>query len=265
MSQLQFHPTNKSNFSLKDAGRDYSSLELEAEEKAVTFSVSIYKRIKPLPGTLAFLLRNIKENGGNDSVIEFLRFARQTNKSKFIDTFIRLWNKMDEYSQNRPDIFDWLCRKYDIPLAKFWGTVQEGMFPYNDILTQSSLSGYKPEFIELVKRMAQKDKNFQDRKLLSDAMKLTETKPLIQLTDNSTHQTANVVVENGQRLPSFLDSTKKADNEVGRNNKKYEPKALPASTQEYINTEIVNEPEKELVSSKLSDEDEFHKIAKELF
>lgn len=240
----------KATYSLKNADRPLDEKEEEAEEKAQTFSRQIYRRIPPIPGTLAYMLRNLR--GGNESVIEFLRWAasgEKGNRTQFIKTFLILWENMDEFSRRRPDIFDHLCRKHDIPYKRFWGVLQEGMFDCNDQITQTALSGHKPQFVERLMQLAEKEKNHQDRKLLSDAMKLTETQPLIKIEDKSKHLTVNQ-----NMIPSFSQSIKRSEESINHENIAMPaPRELTEGEQDYIDVETFTYAE-----------EEFEKAAREL-
>lgn len=242
-------------YSLKDADRPLSSEEEEAEEKATKFSRMVYRRIPPIPGTLAYLLRNVK--GGNESVVEFLRWAKvgeKGNRTKFIDTFLILWENMDEFSRRRADIFDHLCRKYDIPLKRFWGVLQEGMFDHNDQITQTALNGAKPQFVERLLQLSHKERNHQDRKLAATAMKLVTDEPLIKIEDKSQHLTVNQNNTLGG-IPSFSQTIKRSE-EVVRQQEAPKPRELTEGIQDYIDAETFDlENEKEL---------QFLKAAREL-
>lgn len=252
--QLEEEKIEKSTvYSLKEADRPLDDKEIEAEEKATKFSRMVYRRIPPIPGTLAYLLRNIK--GGNESVVEFLRWAKvgeKGNRTKFIDTFLILWENMDEFSRRRADIFDHLCRKYDIPLKRFWGVLQEGMFDHNDQITQTALNGAKPQFVERLIQLADKEKNHQDRKLVATAMNLVKDAPLINVEDKSQHLTVNQNSIGG--ISSFSETIKRSEQVVRRETEIPKPKELTEGDTEYIEAELV-EDEREL---------EFVKAAREL-
>lgn len=232
-------------FSLKNADRPLDENELEAEEKAVKYSRMVYRRIPPIPGTLAFALRNLK--GGNESVIEFLRWAQHgenSNRTKFIKNFIILWDTMDEFSRRRIDIFDHLCRKYEIPLKRFWGVLQEGLFDHYAELAQTALGEGKLDLIENVKKFSSKEKGHQDRKLLADMMKLTTEAPLIKVEDKSQHLTVN-----NSAVPSFIESIKRTEKTVRQNEQApvVTPKELTEGEQNYIDAETFEtEDDKEL-------------------
>lgn len=238
-------------YSLKDADRPLDEQEIEAEEKATKFSRMVYRRIPPIPGTLAYLLRNIK--GGNESVVEFLRWSKvgeRGNRTRFIDTFLILWENMDEFSRRRIDIFDHLCRKYSIQPKRFWGVVQEGLFDHYEQLAQTALGEGKLNLISDIKKFASKEKNFNDRKLLAEAMKLTSDAPLIKVEDKSQHLTVNT---NNGSIPSFSQSIKRSEESIRRDNVEIpKPRELTEGKQDYIDGEVFeaeDERELELVKS----------------
>lgn len=241
-------------FSLEDADRPLDENELEAEEKAIKYSRMVYRRIPPIPGTLAFALRNLK--GGNESVIEFLRWSQtgeKSNRTKFIKEFIILWNNMDEFSRRRIDIFDHLCRKYSIPLKRFWGVLQEGLFDHYEQLAQTALGEAKQDLIKDIRKFSSREKGHADRKLLADMVKLTSDAPLIKVEDNSQHLTVN----NNSSIPSFAQSIRRSEEFVRRDElEKPKVRELTEGKQDYIEAEILNEEDKE--------ELEFAKIAREL-
>lgn len=231
-------------FSLKEADRPLDEKEIEAEDNAVKFSLRGYPRVAPIPGTLGFLLRNLR--GGNASVMEFLEYSisgDNSNRTKWIKNFIILWRGMDEFSKRRVDIFDILCRKYDIPRKRFWGVLQEGLFDFNDQLTQIALSGYKPEFIELLKKFAQDKKNHQDRKLLAQATKLIDKDgPLVAISDNSTNTTVNnTQINNG--VPSFSESIRRSEKGIRQTTTEKisttEIKQLEEGEQDYVDAVLI--------------------------
>jgi hypothetical protein len=241
-------------YNLKDAGRPLNEAEEEAEEKAVKFNRMVYRRIPPVPGTLAFMLRNLK--GGNESVIEFLKWARDGQngtKAKFIDTFVIMWNNMDEFSRKRIDIFDVLCAKFAVPRRKFWGILQEGMYDHNEQLTQIALSGYKPEFIQKLMKMAEDRRNHNDRKILAESLKLTGQTPAVNVQDNSTNVTLNQQTNN---FPSFASSIRRSEKTIKHEDTAIIPKELTEGETDFI--------EAELVASLDNDDEMLLKVAKEL-
>lgn len=240
------------SYSLKNADRELSEEELEAESKAVKFSNKDYVRIKPIPGTLGFMLRNFP--GGNHSVVEFITWATQdvsqqgghNGRIKWVKEVIIIWKNMDEFSRRRVDIFDILCRKLSIPLKRFWGVMQEGLFDYNDQITQTALSGMKPAFVERLNHLASLDRHHQDRRLMAEALKLTGNQPLVSIEDKSVHQTLNVAGE----VPSFSDSIRRSEENVRHTDLNFGQKKLTEGKQDYIDTEWADVPEKELVERK---------------
>lgn len=242
-------------FPLIDNDRPLDETEVEAEQKAVRFSLAKYNRIKPIPGTLGFLLRNIR--GGNEAVMNFLEETEDNGKTrKFIREFNIIWKLMDEFSKKRVDIFDILCIKYNVNKKKFWGALQEGMFDNNDALAASALSGYKPDFVELLIKLAKNSRNHQDRKLLAQALGITKDTPLISITDNSRREVKNVQVNIGN-VPSFASSIRRTEKNITKDNsleleEGKEQLALGEGNKDYIDTEFSVVEEQEMIESKVA-------------
>lgn len=249
--------TEPSNI-FKKADRPLSIEETEALENATKFNKLRYKQIKPVAGTLGYTFRNLA--GGNDSVIEYIKLASDVNKTKFIRNFLTLWNSLDEFSKRRVDIFDWFCEKYKVHKAKFYGIVSEGLFNHEQQMRQISLAGYTDEFVDLVKRMAGKERNQQDRLLLAKMLKLDEEKPLISITDNSTNTKNEVHIHEKAVVPSFISSIRKGDEGVRKEIfiERQLPEArrleLPAATTNFIEADLVTEDNREEELCLLEDE-----------
>jgi hypothetical protein len=249
----QVEKEKNATFPLRGNDKDLTPEELEAEQKAEKFPIDKFPRISPVPGTLAFLLRSFR--GRNESVIEFLEWTQKDEhpgrtKAQFIKNFIIIWNNMDEWSRKRVDIFDVLCRKYEISRKRFWGILQEGIFDFHEELTQTALSGFKPEFIHLVNKMATKERHHQDRRLMAEMLGVTKAEPLVKIEDNS--QTTNVT--NIAQFPSFSDSIRRSEQGIRHKDiaaPKVEQKQLTEGEQNYIEAEWsdIKEEEKELVSA----------------
>lgn len=261
MALVDIKSTN--TFDLTKADRPYDDEEESSEKEAVKYPVSFYKRIKPTHGTLGYAFRNIK--GRNDVVIQALKYVTAKNRTthKFIGIFLILWNNMDEASKRRVDIFDWLCEKYDVNPAKFFGVVQEGLFVFDDLMAQTAISGFTPEFVEIIKRFASKEKGIRDRELFAKIAGLAKDQPLVQLNDNSTKNELNVTVN--ASLPSFTDTMRKADEGIRTIAPAKPQKALTEGNQDYIDAEIIpEEREKDLATFEKRAEEEFRNLAREL-
>lgn len=250
MAKLVVHqlPTTSSTATLSvvDADRPLDEAELEAESKAERYSITEYPRINPMPGTLSWLLRNFK--GGNEAVYNFLCEAQNSNDSKFIKNFRILYNSMDEYSKKRIDIWDILCRKYEIRIKKFWAAIQEGMFDNNDALTQYALSGYKPQFVELLTRLVEKKGRTADIRLLAECLGLSKGQ-VFQVFDQRTNNSLNVQINNNGNgsVPNFAKSIKRTEApKLELIGDEEEQLQLTEGKQDYIDTEfsVVEEREK---------------------
>lgn len=268
MESLNFQPIDDirprkqsapNTISLTNNDRPLSQEEIDAEERAEKFSLRGFGRISPVPGTLGYLYRNLR--GGNDAVIEHLRNASTTNKAKFINNFLIIWNNLDKFSRRRVDIFDILCNKYNIPRAKFWGIIQEGMFESNNALSQIALSGHKPEFVELLKRQMAKEKNAGDRKLFAEIVGLVDQKPLINVEDNSQHLTVN---NNQSPIPSFTRSMSRAEQGIKKGLPSAQVKQLGEGKQDYIDAEIIRETKNGELIERKTPEQELEEAVRDL-
>lgn len=261
MALVNIQSTN--TYDLTKSDRPYDDEEEAAEKQAVSFPINIYKRIKPVHGTLGYAFRNIK--GRNDVVMEALKNLSRANNNRYkaIKEFIILWNNMDDYSRNRVDIFDWLCEKYDMNKARFFGVVQEGMFNFNDLMAQTAISGYTPEFVELVQRMTKKERNVRDRELFAKMAGLTKDSPLIgSIQDNSVKQELHVHTDSP--IPSFTQAMRESDEGI-RTIRQKPQRILTEGKQDYIDAEVTkDEREKELISVEEKTDERFKKIAMEI-
>lgn len=232
----------------KKANRPLSEEEQEAFDKAIKVRA---KQIKPVQGTLGYTFRNLA--GGNESVVEIIKLASNQNATKFIRLFLILWDSLDEFSKRRVDIFDWFCEKYNVHKSKFFGVFSEGSFNNEQAMRQVSLMGYSDEFVDLVKRMASKERNQQDRLLLAKMLKLDEEKPLISIQDNSVNTKNELHIYEKASVPSFISSIRKGDEGVRKEitNERALPEkkilALSEATTNFIDIELVKDNrEKEL-------------------
>lgn len=237
--------------------RPLEQYELEAESNAIELSIKHFKRIPPLPGTLGYLFRDLI--GGNSSVYNFVKNAlpivystkpTRNGNSKDIKAtkVIRLWNAMDEFSQNRVDVFDWLCDRVELPKDDFYAYAAKGMFNHFDAISQRIIMETKPEVIHNVRQFARSEKNFRDRELAAKATGLTKDAPLIGSIDASTKVNANLSFN-----PSFNSMLKEADAVINENEnfieaEEIEPKQLTEGNNDYLNTETVKENEEELLA-----------------
>lgn len=260
MALVEITPTH--TYDLTASDRPFAEEEEIAEQEAIKFPINIYKRIKPVHGTLGYAFRNIK--GRNYVVIEALRNAGEGSRAKFIKNFIIIWNNLDVYSRNRVDIFDWLCEKYDVPKPMFFGYVQQGMYKFNDLMAQTAISGYTTEFIELVKKLTKTEKNIRDRELFAKMSGLTKDAPLIgSIQNNSTKNELHV--HGNSPLPSFAQAMRKSDEGIRTLPQSQPQKALSEGIPDYIDAELITHSEEaELEDFHKRAEEEFIKAAKEL-
>lgn len=267
-SFVQFTKINQNGDPAQD--RELDDLEIEAEEKAEKFSLREFKRINPIPGRLGFLLRNLHKDVGlrNETVMSFIDLVPDANQRKFVRILKTWWNILDDYSKRRVDIFDLFCEKYNINRAKLWAVIQEGMFSSNDALTKTALDGYKPKLIPLLIRMAEKERNAGDRKLLAEAVGIIGgEEAAVKIQDNRQVINNNLnVTTDSSVIPSFADAIRRSDKNVRKSPQLEEgvaPRELTEGTQDYIiDGQIVEtEEEREMVLNKRNN---FEEVEKEL-
>lgn len=256
----------KASFNLLAADRDLDEKEKEAEEKAEKFSLKAFPRLNPIPGRIGFFLRNLHSDVGtrNQMVITYIELVEGGAKRKFVRTLMIWWNNLDDYSKRRVDIFDLFCEKYKINRSRLWAVIQEGMYVSNEAITRTALDGFKPKFIEVLTRMAQKERNLGDRKIIAEAIGLIGgDAPVINDNRKITNQTLNVSGGDASSpIPSFADSIRRSDKSVRKAQpvleEKIKPRELGEGEQNYliVDGHIVGEDELELLPRKEKNEDE---------
>jgi hypothetical protein len=243
--------------------RPLEELELIAEQKAEKLSIKFFKRIPPNPGTLGYLFRDLI--GGNHSVFEFVKAVLPasnftgsapakkvgTEQEKLAKRVILTWNALDDHSKNRVDVFDWLCDKVGLARNEFYGISQKGMFNNYEAISQRVLMEAKPELIHNVRQFARVEGNFRDRELLAKATGVTKEAPLIGTLDASTKINNNLLVES-----NFNSSIKESEREIREIENDFiegetediKPRELGEGNVDYLNTEIIEQSEEELLA-----------------
>lgn len=171
--------------------RPFSSAEERAFKNAKIINTEFYKIIEPVPGTLCYSLRNIE--GGNEAVISLIMIGISNVSGMAIKKFkhlVDLYNKLDLDSRQRPDLFDHLTDKYNIPKPKFYGWLHQGIFVQTTNDTKIKLQQAKLKVLDKIVDSAMKDENFPDRNLAAKMTGLIDDKPLINI-DQSKHNTVN--------------------------------------------------------------------------
>jgi len=237
-------------------GRDLEDYEQEAEANAIELSIKYFKRIPPIPGTLGYNFRDIE--GGNQSVYNFV--SNVLPVSKFTSTggkvgnirenkakrILAIWKAMDTHSQNRVDVFDWLCERIQLEKDEFYGFASKGMFNHFEAISQRILMETKPELVNNNRQFARSEKNFRDRELAAKMTGLTKDAPIIGNIDASTKVNNNLSFS-----PNFNSVLREADNAVGEiieGEIVEEPKQLSEGSNDFLNTEIKEESEEELLA-----------------
>lgn len=193
---------------IKSPDRDLEPSEISFEEKAVRLPKGKFARILPIPGTLGYYLRDIV--GGNATIMEFIKIGlkeSQGPKGVKLRKIVHVWEIFDLDSRNRVDVFDWLCKKFDLPVYKFYGVVAEGMCKHHDIMTARVLMESKSEVVSNVRKFAKKEKNFRDRELLAKATGVAKDVPLIGSINNSTQVTNNNLTLESSGFKNLINRT----------------------------------------------------------
>lgn len=250
-------PPKNTKYSLMKADRELSIEELETEEKSERYSVTTYKRIKPVVGTLGYLFRNF--SGGNEGVMELIKSSRLpiTGVSKAFKQLIILWNEADEYSRKRVDIFDVLCLETGVRRDEFWGLFQQSSFLYNKIVQEMAIQAATADLIDNVFEFAKKETHTRDRELGAKIAGLATEKPLVQINDNSQTVNNNLSIKDSNVGFSFDEMIRKGDKVISGERPQYEidkieaeRKQLTEGDTDYVDGEVIEEREKELMRRK---------------
>lgn len=235
-------------------GRALNLEEEEAENKAESLPRAKYKRIQPLPGTLAYLLRDLE--GGNYAIASMVKeaLADQTKKYNVSTTagkltkVILLWEKFDDFSKRRIDVFDWLCDEIGLSKKKFYAAVMEGLFDHFEAITQRLLMEAKSELINNSRQFAKEERNFRDREFLGKATgAIKDTAPIVNVDART--QTNNYQSSFRDILKNTSNAIKEEKDYVDAEIVNSERKALkPANMEAFVDVNLFkeNEEEKEL-------------------
>jgi hypothetical protein len=219
-------------YSLKDADRPLSDIEIEYENKAEIYNIQKHRRVEPVFGTLAFMFRNVK--GGNNTIIAALRASLgiQGAASHVKDVVIK-YDSLDTYSQKRIDVFDLICIDLRTPAPKIWNFFVKGLKLYIEGLRDALIQLNTSQVIENVAKFGAKESNFKDRELFSKMADLIGNEPLVEVNqsvnNNTVNNTLNLFGQNFNETIRDINSQLK-DNET----KFIEPYQLTEGKQEYI-------------------------------
>lgn len=233
-------------YSLKDADRDLSELEIEYETKAEKYNVEKYRRIYPSFGTLAYLFRNLK--GGNNVVIGALRSALgERGAAPAIKDFITKYDSLDDYSQKRIDVWDLICRDLNRPTTLIWNHFIKGIKLYVEALKTASIELNKPDLVETINKFARKESNQKDRELAAKVSGLVSDSPLVNVNQTSETKTIN----NTMNLfgKEFTNTIREVNSQlIGDKETKFvAPLELTEGNNDYIEAEFEDIKEKENV------------------
>lgn len=246
---------SRDKYTLKGNSRPYSKEEEDAEDNAIKLTKLRFKRIPPIAGTLGYLLRNFD----NRIVMNYIKNCYESAakaKPMQMGRVIALFNQLDENSQSRVDVFDYICREFNVSNSVFWGWFQAGAYEDMEAIMQTAIIESTPEVFATIAI------NAQNPDVKYDKARELWAKITGRLKDAgvnvSINQTKTTINANAGSQNIFGDFTKSIRNAEGNSslelesnlalqgNNELEQKSLPAANQEFIDAEIIiDEKQKE--------------------
>jgi hypothetical protein len=224
-------------YTLKDADRELSDIEIDYENKSITYDKEKHRRIKPSFGTLGYMFRNLK--GGNNTVIGALRASlSERGAAATIKDIIIKYDSLDEYSQLRTDVWDLICKDLRRPSTLVWNFFLKGIKLYVEALKTASIELNKPDLVDTINKFSRKEANQKDRELAAKVSGLIDDKPLVSIEQNDNRKVTNNTVNLFGK--EFSDTIREVNNQLINDNetKFLEPKSLTEGTQDYIDAEF---------------------------
>lgn len=249
---------SRDKYTLKGNSRPYSQEEEKAENNAIGLTKLRFKRIPPIAGTLGYLLRNFD----NRIVMNYVKNCYESGgkaKPILIRRVIDLFEKLDESSQSRVDVFDYICREFGVSNSIFWGWFQAGAYEDMEAIMQTAIIESTPEVFATIAINAQNPdvKYDKSRELwakitgrLKDAgfnVNIDQTKTTINnnagsqnLFGNFTSSIRNAEIPSSANFGNSLQS--------GSGEEEFAQKILTEGNAEFVDAEIItNEEQKEKV------------------
>lgn len=231
--------------------RPYDEDELRTFNISMTYEKDLCPPIKPIPGKLAYYLRNID----NEAVISILeagmrrkgfakRYEQVESIRKELLLFIDRFWKLDPGSRQRPDVFDYMCIDLSLNPLDIWDIFRTESEVHSKEMTRHDIEIHTPAVVTAIARKALKDSDVDAKKLFARIAGLDNDAPTVVFNDNST--TNNTQVNNNQSIfTNFSASIKKSEIELDKAN---EPKQLTEGKQNYIDAEYSDIEQKEKVA-----------------
>jgi hypothetical protein len=244
------------HYTTKDSDRDYSIEENDFEQNSSILNLNEYRRIPCVYGSLGFMFRNLK--GRAYTVVNAVRFGlnQHTHKedSKRLLNLIEFFDDLDIDSQNRVDVLDILCRKFKVQPYILVDIFEKSLNYFAQKTLNISLNANKGQLVDFTTQEALKKNNFKYTELMFKTNKLVETEPLVNINEgdvNITNNNLNVdmgVLGNIQKdINKQLRKNDLDDNLLNENNN--EIKQITDGTQDYIDVDVENVNEKELINA----------------
>jgi hypothetical protein len=231
--------------------RPYDEEELRTFKIALTYNIDMCPPMKPIPGNLAYYLRNVD----NEAAISILKagMRRRGFDKRYEDVeqvrvilikFVEYYNKLDGGSQQRPDVFDYLCITLGVNPLDIWEIFRVEAEQHSKEMVKHDIEIQTPYVVNAIARKALKDNDVDAKKLFARIAGLDKDTPTVVFQDNST--TNNTQVNNNQNIfTNFSASIRKSEVELDKAN---EPRQLEAGEQSYINAEYSTVEEREKVA-----------------
>lgn len=217
--------------SIRNNDKPLTEIEINYEREATTLNIHRFPRIHPRKATIGCLVRGLE--GGNHQAIEYVRNSlpaydkhkgiKALSQDDDLKALIKEFDLYDEASQMRVDCLDWLCRRFEINIAKFLDKMQAGLLDFNDRIASIRISEQKPDLALKIINYAGKEKHVADRKLAAEITGLVKPQAQVNIDNSKSENTSNNII-----VPSFNDFVREKAKELGEGKK------------DYIDGEVVN-------------------------
>lgn len=221
--------------SIQRRDRAFSDEEERYFKCAMILSLEAAPIIKPIPGTLCYFLRNENKRAVINLVKRGIRRAikiadvKTDELRKKLVILVDAYAKLDPNSQERPDVFDYLCPMYDVDLDVFWEAYQKQAASFSKEMAEHDINIHTPAVINAIAKKALGDGNSKSAELFMRIAGLDKPAPLVSIEDNSVYNTQN----NLNVFSNFSNSVRRSEKEI----EKAEQLLLTEQRQEYIDAE----------------------------
>lgn len=225
-------PKEELPITVQKRDRKFSEEEEMAFRSALLLPLGIAEKIMPDIGTLCYYFRNET----NDSVILIIKRAiRKAIKINDVKTddfrkqlihLVDRYEKLDEFSRKRPDVFDHLCTLLEIDVDTVWEMYQKQIASFSREMAEFEINVYTPGIITAIAKKALDPKDDKGKELFMRIAGLDKPAPAVVVNDNSVHNTQN----NHNMFSNFSGSIRKSEKEIAA----AEQRQLEGAKQEFI-------------------------------